>query len=96
MTIVRPLDRPDLRPVANLLVRTFQERDEPATQEMADYLGQLLLDLPDRDPEINSLVHVDDDGQVNGFIGVFTQLMEVDGRVLRAAMGNSFAVAFRA
>jgi hypothetical protein len=92
MTIVRPLDRPDLRPVANLLVRTFQERDEPATQEMADYLGQLLLDLPDRDPEINSLVHVDDDGQVNGFIGVFTQLMEVDGRVLRAAMGNSFAV----
>jgi hypothetical protein len=59
---------------------------------MVDYLGQLLLDLPDRDPDINSLVHVDEGGQVNGFIGVFTQLMELDGRVLRAAMGNSFAV----
>lgn len=92
MTTVRALEQGDLQPVANLLVRTFQRQDAPASSEMADYLGQLLLDLPDRDPEINSLVHVSDEGQINGFIGVFTQLMEVDGRVLRAAMGNSFAV----
>ncbi len=92
MSAVRPLEHADLQSVANLLVKTFQERDEPATPEMADYLGKLLLELPDRDPEINSLVHVSDDGAINGFIGVFTQLMEVDGRTLRAAMGNSFAV----
>src|SRR5688572_7524464 len=92
MSVVRPLEHADLQSVANLLVRTFQGRKEPATPEMADYLGQLLLDLPDRDPEINSLVHVSDEGKITGFIGAFTQLMEVDGRVLRAAMGNSFAV----
>jgi hypothetical protein len=91
MTLVRPLERADLKPVADLLVLAFQGRKQ-ASAEMADYLGQLLLDLPDRDPEINSLVHVDGEGQINGFIGVFTQLMEFDGRVLRAAMGNSFAV----
>jgi hypothetical protein len=92
MSLVRPLEHADLQSVANLLIRTFQGRNEPATPEMADYLGQLLLDLPDRDPEINSLVHVSDDRKITGFIGAFTQLMEVDGRVLRAAMGNSFAV----
>ncbi|MET3926717.1 hypothetical protein [Devosia sp. 2618] len=91
MTVVRPLERADLQPVANLLVKTFQQRPQ-ASAEMASYLGQLLLDLPDRDPEINSLVHVNDNGQINGFIGVFTQLMQIDGRTLRAALGNSLAV----
>jgi hypothetical protein len=91
MSLVRPLEHADLRHVANILVRSFQKREQ-ASPDMADYLGQLLLDLPDRDPEINSLVHVNEQGQINGFMGVFTQLMEVDGRVLRAAIGNSLAV----
>lgn len=95
MTLVRPLERGDLKPVADLLVLAFQQRQQ-ASGDMADYLGELLLDLPDRDPEINSLVHVDGEGKINGFIGVFTQLMEFDGRVLRAAIGNSFAVDPRA
>lgn len=91
MTLVRTLEHADLQSVADLVVRTFQGREQ-ASPEMRTYLGQLLLDLPDRDPEINSLVHVDDEGVVNGFMGVFTQLMEVDGRILRAAIGNSLAV----
>lgn len=59
---------------------------------MTDYLAELLLDLPGKDPEINSLVHVASDKKITGFIGVITQAMVYEGRTLRAALGNSLAV----
>lgn len=91
MTLLRPLEQGDLGPVADLLVRAFQDGKQ-ASPGLAAYLGDLLLGLPDRDPEISSLVHVNEQGQINGFMGIFTQLMELDGRILRAAIGNSLAV----
>ncbi len=92
MTTIRPLERSDLSQVANLLVHTFQGRQGDASPEMADYLGQLLLDLPDKDPDIHSLVHEQEKGHITGFMGVFTQRMSLGGRTLRAAIGNSLAV----
>jgi hypothetical protein len=92
MSTIRPLERSDLQKVANLLVRTFQGRQGEATTEMADYLGQLLLDLPDKDPDIHSLVHEQEKGHITGFMGVFTQRMSLGGKTLRAAIGNSLAV----
>lgn len=92
MSTIRPLERSDLTQVANLLVHTFQGRQGDASPEMADYLGQLLLDLPDNDPDIHSLVHEQEKGHITGFIGVFTQKMSIGGKVLRAAIGNSLAV----
>ncbi len=92
MSTIRPLERSDLAKVANLLVRTFQGRQGDASPEMADYLGQLLLDQPDRDPDIHSLVHEQEKGRITGFIGIVTQRMSLGGRTLRVALGNSLAV----
>ena len=92
MSTIRPLERSDLTKVANLLVRTFQGREDEASPEMADYLGQLLLDLPDKASDIHSLVYEREKGRIAGFMGVFTQSMSIGGRTLRAAIGNSLAV----
>jgi hypothetical protein len=92
MSTIRPLERSDLTTVANLLVRTFQGRQDDASPEMANYLGHLLLDQPDKDPDIHSFVHEQEKGYITGFIGVFTQRMSLGGRTLRAAIGNSLAV----
>lgn len=92
MSTIRPLERSDLSQVANLLVHIFQGRQDDATPEMADYLGQLLLDLPDNDPNIHSFVHEQEKGHITGFIGVFTQQMSLGGKTFRAAIGNSLAV----
>lgn len=92
MSTIRPLERSDLQNVANLLVRTFQGRKGDASPEMAGYLGQLLLDQPDKDPDIHSLVHEQEKGHITGFMGVFTQPMALGGKTLRAAIGNSLAV----
>ncbi len=93
MSVVRPLERGDLQSVANLLVRVFQGRQSAATGDMVAYLARFLLDFPDKHPQINSLVHEAAPGRINGFIGVATQLMHIDGRQLRAATANSLAVA---
>lgn len=92
MSTIRPLERSDLQKVANLLVRTFQGRQDAASPDMADYLGQLLLDMPDKDADIHSLVHEQEKGHITGFMGVFTQRMSLGGKTLRAAIGNSLAV----
>lgn len=89
---IRALERGDVTTVANLLVRSFQHTDRPAGPSLVSYIEQLFLDRPDRDPEINSLVHVDASDRVTGFIGVLTQNMMFKGRTLRLAMCNSFSV----
>lgn len=90
MSTIRPLERSDLTKVANLLVRTFQGRQEDASPEMADYLGELLLDLPDKDPDIHSFVH-EQERPVPASWGS-SQHMSLGAETLRAAIGNSLAV----
>lgn len=92
MSSVRALERDDLSAVANLLVGAFMSSDRPAGQALVRYLGDLFLDFPDRDPDIHSLVYVDNDSRVIGFIGALSQTMAYQGRTLRMAIANSFAV----
>lgn len=92
MSSVRALERGDLAAVANLLVGAFKSSERLASQALVDYLGELFLDFPDRDPEINSLVHLDGDNRITGFIGAISQTMAYRGRTLRMAIANSFAV----
>lgn len=89
---VRALERADLAAVANLLVGAFKSSDRPAGEALVRYLGELFLDFPDRDPDINSLVHVDRENRITGFIGAISQTMAWQGRTLRMAIANSFAV----
>lgn len=92
MSTIRPLERGDLGAVADLLVTVFQHSQAKASADMAQYLGALLLDLPDRDPEIHSLVYEREPGHIAGFMGVFSQTMAMGERTWRAAIGNSLAV----
>jgi hypothetical protein len=92
MSVVRALRRDDLVDVANLLGYAFQNQVRPASPALAAYLGELFLDLPDRDPEIEALVHLDATNRITGFIGIFSQSMVHMGRTIRVAIASSFAV----
>ncbi|SFV37212.1 hypothetical protein SAMN05216456_2808 [Devosia crocina] len=89
---IRALERADLQEVADLLVRVFQKRDATASAEMRDYLGTISLDLPDRHPDITCLVYAGSDGAILGFLGAYTQRMQLGDQQLIAAIGHSLAV----
>lgn len=89
---IRPLARDDLQTVADLLVRTFQRHQGVASPAMADYVGALFLELPDRQADIQPLIYEDDAGVVIGFMGMYAQQMQIGDKVLRAAIGHSLVV----
>ena len=92
MSSIRALERDDTAAVADLLVSAFQNGSRPSDLSLARYIEELFLDFPDRDPEINSLVHVDASNKITGFIGVLSQKFAFEGRTLRMAACNSFSV----
>jgi hypothetical protein len=84
-------------------IRPFERDDLPAvTGLMRDHLGAwdtdvglleaTLWDHPWADPELPSLVAVDDDGEVIGFIGVQPRRIEFDGASLRAVCCSHLVV----
>ena len=89
---VRPAELSDMAQVAHLFTRIFEKQDGPAPGALTAYLTELFLDAPDRDPEINSKVHVRGDGAVNGFIGVLPLPLHFEGRNLRGAVCGSMMV----
>ena len=84
MTTIRSLDRDDLPHVAALLP------DWAADQRG---LAAGVLDYPWADPELPSLVAVDDDDGVIGFIGSQVRRMRFDGREIRGVCCTQLAVA---
>lgn len=91
-TTIRALERADLPGVAELLRRhmhgTFALHE--------DFLAATLLDHPWTDPEIPSLVAVEDQdggGPVAGFIGAHVRRMRLDGRALRGVCCAHLVVA---
>ena len=89
---VRAASRADMPAIGELFQRTFAQKAEPAPQALTNYLCELFLDAPDRDPDIVSKVHVRGDGQVNGFIGVLSLPLNFEGRSLRGAVCGSLMV----
>ncbi len=66
---VRPLERHDIPAVARLFLKTFRRTAADANAALSSYLQQLYLDSTLYDPQICSLVHVDHDGTIDGFLG---------------------------
>jgi GNAT superfamily N-acetyltransferase len=85
MSAVRPLAPGDLDQVASLFSATFLNRHAAAGDVVKARLRETYLDDPFNDPDIPALVHVADDGRINGFVGVHVVPYRVDGRPVRAA-----------
>ena len=92
MTQIRPFTSDDIARVAALYQSTFSGAGRAPSPALARCLGAFYLEGPGADSDIPSLVHVDDDGVISGFVGVNTVPMTIDGRPVRAAFAGALMV----
>jgi hypothetical protein len=85
MSVIRALERDDIPSVASLYESIARSGSDVPAQGLARYFERTLLDHPWADPEIPSLVYVDDQGSVKGFIGSHVRRLRLDGRPVRMA-----------
>ncbi len=85
MSEVRPLSADDISAVSALYYRILRHSKSPPPPALTAYFRAFYLDGPYRDPEIPALVHVADNGRVNGFVGVHSVPYLLGDRNLRAA-----------
>jgi hypothetical protein len=86
--IIRPLERDDLPEVASLYESISRSGSGMPPQGLAGYFERTLLDHPWADPEIPSLVHLDEHGTVTGFIGSHVRRLSLEGKPVRMACGG--------
>jgi hypothetical protein len=88
MSEMRAMRREEIPEVAALykVVDASDWRIPPA--ELAPWLERTLFENPWFDPEIPSLVYVDDTGEILGFIGSHVRPMRFEGRPVRMAAGG--------
>lgn len=85
MSEVRPLSADDIGAVTALYYRILRHSNASPPPALSAYFRAFYLDGPYRDPEIPALVHVTDNGRVNGFVGVHSVPYLLGERRLRAA-----------
>lgn len=90
---VRPLERPDLPSVAALVRETLGLGPPGAEPALAAFLRRTIIEQPWADPEIPSLVALDADALVVGFVAAEVRRVRVGGRPLRFAWAAHTAVA---
>jgi hypothetical protein len=89
---IRNCAREDIPAVAALFQKTFRNSDAPAPRSLEAYLADSFLDHPKYDAKIASRVHVNADGRVTGFIGVFPGHFDYRGRTVKAAIAGTLMV----
>lgn len=95
MSRVRTIEAADVPAVTALFQQLLRKKPLPAPASLAGYMRSFYLEAPFCGDGITSLVHVDDTGQVSGFIGVHALPMTFNGRKLRAAVCGSLMSADR-
>ncbi|MCD2172510.1 hypothetical protein [Rhizobium sp. C4] len=85
MSEVRPLSADDVGAVTALYYRILRHSKAPPPAALSAYFRAFYLDGPYRDPDIPALVHVADNGHVNGFVGIHSVPYLLGERRLRAA-----------
>jgi hypothetical protein len=81
--VIRPLERRDLAEVARLFQLVMRQGEPLHEVERVGFFERTLLDHPWADPEIPSLVHVEDEGRIAGFLGSHVRRLRFDGRPVR-------------
>jgi hypothetical protein len=87
MAEIRPLAPDDLREVTNLYEHVARSGSWEAPAELAGYFQDTFLDYPWADPEIPSLVYVDE-GRITGFLGANVRRFTFDGQPVRLAISG--------
>ncbi len=87
MAEIRALERSDLPEVANLYEHVARSGSREAPPGLAGYFEDTFLDYPWADPEIASLVYVDD-GRITGFLGSNVRRFTYDGDPIRLAISG--------
>jgi hypothetical protein len=82
---IRPLRREDIPQVASLYEKVVRSGSDTPAPQLGRYFERTLLDHPWTDPEVPSLVYVDDQHGVAAFVGSHVRRMAFEGRPLRAA-----------
>jgi hypothetical protein len=85
---IRPLRREDIPQVASLYEKVVRSGSRTPAPYLAKYFERTLLDHPWVDPEIPSLVYIDQQGRLAGFIGSHVRRMTFDGRCIRAGLSG--------
>ncbi|MBY3530797.1 hypothetical protein HFN72_33560 [Rhizobium laguerreae] len=92
MSRVRPLEAADIDQVGALYLETFFKRGKRPSPDLISCLEEFYLCGPTVDPQIPSLVHVNDAGAISGFVGVNVVPMKFSDSRLRAAYGGTLMV----
>lgn len=85
---IRPLERDDLEQVASLYEHVARSGSRTAPPGLAAYFEEFFFDHPWADPEIPSLVYVDDGGRISGFLGSSVRRFVFDGRPARVGVSG--------
>jgi hypothetical protein len=93
LSSLRPLERDDFEQVADLFLRVVRPGSGESVADTAAYFQRTTLDHPWADPDIPSLVFVDDRGSITGFIGSYVTRMRFDGAPIRAACPGNLVAA---
>jgi hypothetical protein len=93
LSSLRPLERDDLEQVADLFLSVVRPGSGESVAATAEYFQRTTLDHPWADPDIPSLVFVDDRGAITGFIGSYVTRMRFDGAPIRAASPGNLVAA---
>lgn len=88
---IRALDRDDIPAVARLVEQGFPDAP-PAAEGMEAFLTDVALDHPWFEPELPSLVGLDDDGRVVGFMACHARRLRLGERTVRAACCSHLVV----
>lgn len=89
---IRPLDREDLRQVADLFELVWRSGRRAAPDGLVRHFADCFLDHPWADPELPSLVATDPGGAVVGFIGSHARRFTFEDRAIRARFAGHLVV----
>jgi hypothetical protein len=89
VSAIRPLQKNDLPEVAALFELVMRSGSDTPPPQLADYFERF-LDHPWADPEIPSLVYVDEVGKIVGFIGSHVRRLRCDGQRIRVGWSGQF------
>jgi hypothetical protein len=87
MTSIRPFEPSDLPAVTSLYELAYRSGIRVAPPGLAEYFERIFAD-PWADPEIPSLVYVDEEGAIAGFLGSSVRRLDFGGEPIRMAVSG--------
>jgi hypothetical protein len=91
--LIRPFQRDDIPEIVKLFRWAFQQNGNHAPGELESYFERVFFENPWRDDELPSWVHVNEDGVIDGFIGVQPKRLWFRGRRIRSITATKLMTA---